>query len=166
MARVARFGYLVEEPWRRHGGHMLFRNVRAGSEVILATSTGRGSPSGFTYAVAEVEAVKSSIIIVAGYKFNLKDGKGRTVPHHILPLTSANRRSLLDGEGDGEAIAPPATVAETQVEDKLHELAIDALRIIREETTPADDHDLIDLFGADALAAFRRQWRRFKPARG
>ncbi|HEX3150629.1 MAG TPA: hypothetical protein VHR66_21305 [Gemmataceae bacterium] len=144
---------------------MLFRSVRAGSEVILATSTGRGAPGGFTYALAEVEAVKSSMIVVAGYKFNLKDGKGRTVPHYILPATNENRRAYLDGDKTAVASPQAATEAEAQVEDKIHELAIDALRIIREETTADDDHDLVDLFGADALAAFRRQWRRLKPRR-
>src|SRR6476620_2953865 len=135
MVPVACVGYLVDAPWQEHGGPMLFRGVREGSEVILATSTGRGSPSGFTYALAEVEAVKSSMIIVAGYKFNLKDGKGRTVPHQILPATNENRRAYLDG--DMSAVATPAatTEVEAQVEDKMHELAIDGLRIIRDETT-------------------------------
>ena len=138
---------------------MLFRNLRAGDEVILATPAGRGAGGGFTYALAEVEAVKSALVVVAGFKFNLKDGRGRTVPHHILPATPANRREYLGGEADS---APAAAPAEAGAEDRQRALALDALRVIR-ESDPANDDDLIDLIGAETLVAFRRQWRKLQP---
>ena len=73
---------------------MLFRGLRAGDEVILASPAGRGAGASFTFAPAEVEQVKSTTAVVAGYKFNLKDGRGRTVPHYILPATPANLAKL------------------------------------------------------------------------
>jgi hypothetical protein len=138
---------------------MLFRGLRAGDEVILATPAGRGAGGSFTYALAEVEAVKSALVVVAGYKFNLKDGKGRTVPHHILPATPANRQEYLGGEADS---VPAAVPAEAGAEDRQRALALDALRVIR-ESDPANDDDLIDLIGAETLIAFRRQWRKLQP---
>lgn len=140
---------------------MLFKGVRAGTEVILATPTGRGAAAGFTYTLAEVEAVKSTSMIVNGYKFNVKDGKGRTVSHYVVPATPANRQTYLSEGGDTDA-EPPAAV---QVEDKMQKMAREALWIIRQEATPDQDDDVIDLFGAEALAAFRRQWRALHPGR-
>src|SRR5438309_181568 len=96
---------------------MLFKGLRAGDEVILASPAGRGAGGGFTYSLAEVEAVKSALVVVAGYKFNLKDGRGRTVPHHILPATPANRKEHLGGiEGAGSL--PSALSTEADGEDK------------------------------------------------
>lgn len=140
---------------------MLFKGVRAGAEVILATPTGRGAAGDYTYTLAEVESVKSTSLIVNGYKFNVKDGKGRTVSHHVLPATTANRRDYLSAGADPDVDAdlPPAV----QVEDKMQKMAREALWIIRQEATPDQDDDVIDLFGAEALAAFRRQWRALHP---
>ena len=139
---------------------MLFKNVRAGDEVILATAVGRGS--GFTYSLAEVEAVKSALVVVAGYKFNLKDGRGRTVPHSILPATPANRQEYLGG---AEATAAaPVEPAESDADQKQRALALDALRVIR-AADPADDDDLIDLIGVEPLVAFRRRWRQVQSGR-
>jgi hypothetical protein len=139
---------------------MLFKGVRAGDEVILATATGRGASSGFTYTVAEVEAVKSTTLVVDGFKFNVKDGKGRTVPHHVLPATPANRRAYLNETAPDDGV--PVEVA---AEDRVQTMAREALRIIREEAAPDQDDDVIDLFGADVLANFRRQWRALHPGR-
>lgn len=144
---------------------MLFKSLRAGDEVILATPTGRGAAAGFTYSLAGVEAVKSALVVVAGYKFNLKDGRGRTVPHYILPATPANRQEHLSGaEGAGSGGSSEVT-AEAEVEDKQRKLALDALRIVR-ESDPADDDDLIDLFGVEVLTAFRRRLRQVHSGRG
>jgi hypothetical protein len=139
---------------------MLFKGVRAGDEVILATPTGRGAGSGFTYTLAEVEAVKSTTLVVDGFKFNVKDGNGRTTRHHVLPATAENRRAHLDEDTASEqaAVAEPA-------EDKIQAHAREALRIIRDEAGRDQDDDVIDLFGADVLANFRRQWRALYPAR-
>jgi len=139
---------------------MLFKGLRPGDEVILATSTGRGSTAGFTYALAEVEAVKSALIVVAGYKFNLKDGRGRTVPHYILPATPANRREFL---GDTTA-EPIADAGDLEPEDRQRLLAREALRLIR-AADPADDEDLVDLIGVEPLAAFHRRWRKLQGER-
>jgi hypothetical protein len=139
---------------------MLFKGVRAGDEVILATPTGRGAGSGFTYTLAEVEAVKSTTLVVDGFKFNVKDGNGRTTRHHVLPATVENRRAHLDGESnttDVPAVEP--------AEDRIQTHAREALRIIRDEARPDQDDDLIDLFGAGVLANFRRQWRALHPGR-
>ena len=138
---------------------MLFKSLRAGNEVILATPAGRGA--GFTFGLAEVEAVKSALAVVAGYKFNLKDGRGRTVPHFILPATSANRAEYL---GDAPAAESNAAVpAESDGDEKQRKLALDALRVIR-QGDPADDDDLIDLIGVEPLVAFRRKWRQVRDA--
>ena len=138
---------------------MLFKGIRVGDEVVLATPAGRGASGGFSYALAEVEAVKSALVVVAGFKFNLKDGKGRTVPHHILPATAANRNEFLGGSENTDPVAGlPATSGSAGLDDKLRSLALDALRIIREEAT--HDDDVIELLGVETLAAFRRQWRR------
>jgi hypothetical protein len=133
---------------------MLFKGVRAGDQVILATPAGRGAGSGHTYTLAEVEAVKSTTLVVDGFKFNTKDGNGRTTRHHVLPATAENRRAHLDADADSEqaAVAEPA-------EDKVQTYAREALRIIRDEAARDQDDDVIDLFGADVLANFRRQWR-------
>ena len=133
---------------------MLFKGVRTGDEVILATPTGRGAGSGFTYALAEVEAVKSTTLVVDGFKFNTKDGNGRTTRHHVLPATAENRRAYFneDGGSPGEPVAAPA-------EDRVQAQAREALRILRTEAGPDQDDDVIDLLGADVLANFRRQWR-------
>jgi hypothetical protein len=139
---------------------MLFKNLRAGDEVILATAVGRGS--GFTYSLAEVEAVKSALAVVGGYKFNLKDGRGRTVPHSILPATTANRQEYLGGVEASDA--EPVAAAETDADEKQRKLARDALRVIR-DTDPADDDDLIDLMGAEPLLAFVRRWRQVQSGR-
>jgi hypothetical protein len=138
---------------------MLFKGVRVGDEVILATPTGRGAGSGFTYTLAEVEAVKSTTLVVDGFKFNVKDGNGRTTRHHVLPATAENRRAHLDEDTSDEA--PAAGPAE----DKIQTHAREALRIIRDEAEPDQDDDVIDLFGADVLANFRRQWRALHPGR-
>jgi hypothetical protein len=138
---------------------MLFKNLRAGDEVILATAVGRGG--GYTYALAEVEAVKSALVVVAGYKFNLKDGRGRTVPHSILPATAANRQEYLGGTA---AEAEPVEAAESDADDKQRKLALDALRVIR-EADPADDDDLIGLIGVEPLLAFVRRWRQVQSGR-
>lgn len=138
---------------------MLFKNLRAGDEVILATAVGRGS--GFTYSLAEVEAVKSALVVVAGYKFNLKDGRGRTVPHSILPATATNRQEYLGGAA---AEAEPVEAAESDADAKQRALARDALRVIR-ETDPTDDDDLIDLMGVEPLLAFVRRWRQVQSGR-
>lgn len=138
---------------------MLFKGLRPGDEVILATPAGRGTAAGFTYTLTEVEAVKSTTAVVAGYKFHLKDGRGRTVPHFILPATAANRDEYLSGAADGSPPVPSEVAAEAAADDRQRTVARDALRIIR-ESAPADDDDLIDLLGADVLAAFRRQWRQ------
>src|SRR5690349_14515754 len=110
---------------------MLFKGVRAGDEVILATPTGRGVGSGFTYALAEVEEVKSTTLIVDGFKFNTKDGNGRTTRHQVLPATAENRRAHLneDGESAEEPVAAPA-------EDRVQAQAREALRIMRTEAGP------------------------------
>jgi hypothetical protein len=139
---------------------MLFKNLRAGDEVILATAVGRGS--GFTYSLAEVEAVKSALVVVAGYKFNLKDGRGRTVPHSILPATPANRQEYLGGTEPAEAEA--AGPDESDADAKQRTLALDALRVIR-AADPADDDDLIDLIGVEPLIAFVRRWRQVRSGR-
>ncbi|HVK07747.1 MAG TPA: hypothetical protein VM597_03110 [Gemmataceae bacterium] len=133
---------------------MLFKAVRAGDEVILATPTGRGAGSGFTYTLAEVEAVKSTTLVVDGFKFNVKDGNGRTTRHQVLPATPENRLAHLDeaSEADDLPAAAPA-------DDRAQAQAREALRIIRTEAGPDQDDDVIDLFGADVLANFRRQWR-------
>jgi hypothetical protein len=139
---------------------MLFRGLRAGDEVILATPVGRGAGADFTFALAEAEQVKSTSAVVAGYKFHLKDGRGRTVPHYILPATPANRREYLGGAGE----APPGAseiAAEADADDKQHLLALDAVRIVRE----ADPDDVIDLLGTETLIAFRRKWRQLHPGR-
>src|SRR4051812_43127405 len=138
---------------------MLFKNLRAGDELILATPTGRGAAAGFTYRLAEVEAVKSALVVVEGYKFNLKDGRGRTVPHHILPATPANRTEYLGG-ADAESMPAASDVAlEADADDKQRKLALEAVRIIRE----ADPDDVIDLLGVAALVPSRRQWRQLHP---
>ncbi len=139
---------------------MLFKGVRAGDQVILATPTGRGAGSGHTYTLVEVEAVKSTTLVVDGFKFNVKDGNGRTTRHHVLPATAENRRAHLDEDADSDqptAIEP--------AEDKVQTHAREALRIIREEAGRDQDDDVIDLFGADVLANFRRQWRALHPGR-
>jgi hypothetical protein len=135
---------------------MLFKGFRPGDEVILATSNGRAAAAGFSYALAEVEAVKSAMIVVAGYKFNLKDGRGRTVPHFILPATAANRQEHL-----GEASSEPAAVVEAEPEDRQHLQAREALRLIR-EADAADDDDIVDLIGVEPLATFHRRWRQLR----
>ena len=141
---------------------MLFRGLRAGDEVILATPTGRGAAAGFTYSLAEVEAVKSALVVVAGYKFNLKDGRGRTVPHYILPATPANRQEYLGGAEEAGAPAGRSEVAaEAGADDKQRKQALDALRVIRE----ADPDDVIDLIGVETLVAFRRKWRQLHSGR-
>jgi hypothetical protein len=143
---------------------MLFKGLRAGDEVILATSGGRAAGASFFYALAEVEAVKSALVLVAGYKFNLKDGRGRTVPHYILPATPANRQEHLGGHVS-EPEAPTAVADdELRADEKQRNQALDALRVIR-ESDPANDDDLIDLIGAETLIAFRRQWRKLHPGR-
>ena len=139
---------------------MLFKGLRAGDEVILATPTG-GAGGGVTYSLAEVEAVKSALVVVAGYKFNLKDGRGRTVPHSILPATPANRQEYLGGPA-GSAKDEPTEPAESDADAKQRTLALDALRVIR-AADPADDDDLIDLIGVEPLVAFRRRWRQVRP---
>lgn len=131
---------------------MLFKTLRAGDEVILATSQGRGGT--FSHAVAVVESVTSSLVVVDGFKFNRKDGRGRTTPHHILPNTAEHRREHL---GNDEPDEP----AETDPDAQLRSQARDALRIIRAEPA-ANDDDLIELLGAEALAAFRRRYRDIK----
>ena len=140
---------------------MLFKNLRAGDEVILATPIGRGAGATFTFALAEVEAVKSALTVVAGYKFNLKDGRGRTVPHYILPATPANRQEYLGGSKPEPAGGPGELAEEAASDDKQRKLALDALRIIR-EADPADADDLIDLIGVESLVAFRRRWRKLR----
>ena len=138
---------------------MLFKNVRVGDEVILASPKGHGRDAGFTYVLTAVESVKSALIVVDGFKFNRKDGRGRTIPHEIYPADAANRRNYLDA--DSEAPSSTATVIESQEEDKQRKLALDALRIIREEADPAThDDDVIELIGIEALITFRRQWRK------
>jgi len=144
---------------------MLFKNLRAGDEVILATPAGRGSAAGFTYRLATVEAVKSALVVVEGYKFNLKDGRGRTVPHHILPATPANRAEYLGGATDEGAAAGSELAAEAEADDRRRTLARDALRLVR-ESDAADDDDLIDLLGAEPLIAFGRRWRQLRAGRG
>jgi hypothetical protein len=133
---------------------MLFRGLRPGDEVILATVAGRGAGAGFTHALAEVESVKSTTVVVAGYKFNLKDGRGRTVPHFILPATAVHRQEYL-----GETTHEPADAAASEPEDRQRVAAIEALRLIR-AADPADDEDIVDLIGVEPLAAFRRRWRQ------
>jgi hypothetical protein len=144
---------------------MLFKNVRVGDEVILATPKGHGRDSGFTYTLATVEAVKSALVVVDGFKFNRKDGRGRTIPHEIYPADATNRRDYLNGDdssaGPGEAV--PSLSAEAQADDKQHKLALDALRIIREEVDASQDADVIDSIGAENLVTFRRQWRKVHP---
>jgi hypothetical protein len=138
---------------------MLFRNVRAGDEVILATSQGRGGE--FTYSIATVEDVKSAIVVVDGFKFKTKDGMGRTVPHRIFPADAASRRQYLGDDSAPEAAGTSAeSVEPSAAEDKLRKVALDALRIIRGEADPSQDDEVIDLIGVEALAAFRRHWRR------
>jgi hypothetical protein len=133
---------------------MLFKGLRPGDEVILATSAGRNSAAGFTYSLVEVEAVKSALIVADGYKFNLKDGRGRTVPHFLLPATAANRKEYLGVESsDPEPAEEP--------EDRQRLLARAALGLIR-AADPADDEDLVDLIGVEPLAAFIRQWRKLQ----
>lgn len=144
---------------------MLFKNLRAGDEVILATPTGRGAAAGLTYRLATVEAVKSALIVAEGYKFNLKDGRGRTVPHFLLPATPANRQEYLGGATAAGPAAGSELAAEAEAEGRQRTLARGALRAIR-ETGPADDDDLIDLLGTDVLAAFGRRWRQLRPGRG
>jgi hypothetical protein len=134
---------------------MLFKGLRPGDEVILATAAGRGAGAGFTYALADIEAVKSTTVVVAGYKFNLKDGRGRTVPHFILPATAANRREYL-GVAANEAVTEPGAM---EAEDRQRIAAREALRLIR-GADPADDEDIVDLIGVEPLAAFRRRWRQ------
>lgn len=140
---------------------MLFKNLRPGDEVILATPTGRGAGATYTFALAEVEAVKSALVVVGGYKFNLKDGRGRTVPHYILPATPANRQEHLGGQIP--AVDAPELADEPAADDRQRTQALDALRVIR-SADPADDDDLIDLLGVEALVAFRRKWRKLRPA--
>jgi hypothetical protein len=130
---------------------MLFKGLRPGDDVILATPAGRGSTAGFTYGLVEVEAVKSALVVAGGYKFNLKDGRGRTVPHFLLPATAANRKEYLGVEtSDPEPVAEP--------EDRQRLLAREALRLIR-AADPTDDEDIVDLMGVEPLAAFHRRWR-------
>src|SRR3954468_1228667 len=143
---------------------MLFKNLRAGDEVILASPTGRGSAAGVTYRLAPVEAVKSALVVVEGYKFNLKDGRGRTVPHSILPATPANRQEYLGGAADEGAAAGSELAAEAEADDRRRTRARDALRLIR-ESDPANDDDLIDLLGTEALATFVRRWKQLRPGR-
>ena len=143
---------------------MLFKGVRAGQEVILGTPKGNVRDGVFAYALAEVEAVKTTTVVVAGFKFNLKDGRGRTIPHLILPATTANRRTYLEGEEDSEPVSTlPVTSAETEMDAKLRKLAIEALQIIREEASPSRDDDVIEVMGVETLAAFRRQWKKLHP---
>jgi len=139
---------------------MLSRGLRAGDEVILASPAGRGAGASFTFALAEVEQVKSTTAVVAGYKFNLKDGRGRTVPHYILPATPANRREHLGG-ADEATPGDSEIAAEADADDKQRLLALDAVRLIRE----ADPDDVIDLIGTETLVAFRRKWRQLHPGR-
>ena len=141
---------------------MLFKNLRAGDEVILASPTGRGAAAGVTYRLAPVEAVKSALVVVEGYKFNLKDGRGRTVPHSIMPATPANRQEYLGGPAEEGAAAGSELAAEAEADDRQRTLAREALGVIR-GSGPADDDDLIDLLGAEVLAAFRRRWRQLRP---
>ena len=138
---------------------MLFKSLRAGNEVILATTAGRGA--GFTYGLAEVEAVKSALAVVAGYKFNFKDGRGRTVPHFILPATAANRAEYL---GHAAAETDADGPAEPDVDEKQRRLALEGLQVIR-EADAADDDDLIDLMGVEPLVAFVRRWRQVQSGR-
>lgn len=143
---------------------MLFKRVRAGDEVILATPDRQGVGN-FSFAIAEVQAVKTSAIIVAGYQFNLKDGRGRTVRHQIYPATEDNRRQYLGEKQDQEPIAKlPTGDAEIEAEDKLRKIAFDALKIIREETSVSQNDDIIEILGVETLAAFRRQWRKLNSA--
>ena len=139
---------------------MLFRGLRAGDEVILASPGGRGAGATFTFALAEVEQVKSTMAVVGGYKFHLKDGRGRTVPHYILPATPANRQEYLGSAG--EATAGDSEVAAAAADDRQRMLALDAVRIIR----AADPDDVIDLIGTETLISFRRKWRQLHPGRG
>ena len=140
---------------------MLFKGVRAGQEVILGTPKGNIRDGVFSYSLEEVESVKTTTIVVAGFKFNLKDGRGRTIPHMILPATPANCRTYLDGEAAEPENPSAHSSPETDMDDKLRKLALDALRIIRDEK--GHDDDLIEIIGVDALAAFRRQWRKLHP---
>ena len=144
---------------------MLFKNVRVGDEVILATPKGHGRDSGFTYALTKVEAVKSALVVADGFKFNRKDGRGRTVPHEIYPADAANRRNYLNGTDSPSEPGNSATTlsAEAEADDKQYKFALDALRIIREEVDPSQDADVIDSMGAENLATFRRQWRKLHP---
>ena len=146
---------------------MLFKRVRAGDEVILATPDGQTGVGAFTYVIATIQTVKTSSLVVGGYQFNLKDGRGRTVRHLIMPATPENRKQYLGEEDHPEPVgALPASKAESETEDKLRKLAHDALKIIREETDASRNDDLVELLGVEVLAAFRRQWRKLNPARG
>jgi hypothetical protein len=99
--------------------------------------------------------------LVDGFKFKLKDGAGRTVPHRIFPADAANRRQYLGDDSVPETAGAPAESAEPSTADnKLRKVALDALRIIRDEADSSHDDEVIDLIGVEALAAFRRQWRR------
>jgi hypothetical protein len=142
---------------------MLFKNTRVGDEVILATPKGHGRDSGFTYTLVTVEAVKSALVVVDGFKFNRKDGRGRTVPHEIYPADAANRRDYLNGNDSPASAGESSLSAEAEAEDKQHKFALDALRIIREEVDPSHDADVIDSIGTENLAAFRRHWRKLHP---
>ncbi|WP_020474137.1 hypothetical protein [Zavarzinella formosa] len=145
---------------------MLFKRVRAGDEVILASPDGAAGVGGFNYAIATVQTVKTTTVVVAGYQFNIKDGRGRTVRHQIHPATPENRRMYLEGDENPEPlVALPATKGETETEEKLRKLAHDGLRIIREEADASRNDDITELIGVEVLAAFRRQWRKLNPAK-
>ena len=113
----------------------------------MATPTGRGAGSGFTYAIAEVEAVKSTTLVVDGFKFNVKDGKGRTTRHEVLPATAENRRAHLNEDAGPDE--PPAV---EPAEDRIQTQA----RRHKSSGGRAESTRVIDLFGADVLANFRR----------
>jgi hypothetical protein len=140
---------------------MNFKNVRIGDEVILATSKGHGSGGGFTYTLAVVDDVKSAIVVVDGFKFKRKDGEGRTVPHQIYPADAANRRLYLGDDSSVEiSSSAPTTSEQMTADEKLRRVALDALRIIRDELDSSQDEDVMELIGVETLAAFHRQWRK------
>ena len=146
---------------------MLFKRVRAGDEVILASPDGQAGVGGFHYVISTVQTVKTTTLVVGGYQFNMKDGRGRTVRHLILPATPENRRQYLGEDDHPEPVSSlPVGQAESETEEKLRKLAHDALRIIREETDASQDDEVAGLIGVEALAAFRRQWRKLHPTRG
>ncbi len=139
---------------------MLFKRVRVGDEVILASPGGHGVVGGFTHTLTTVSAVKTTALVADGFQFNMKDGRGRTTRHQIYPATPENRRQYLDGDE-----TPDAAIAaeETEAEVKLRRLAHDGLRIIREEADASRNDDIAELIGVEVLAAFRRQWRKLNP---